>query len=73
MVIRNSVRLENLTESALPCGARLASPRRARGERGFTLLELMVVASIIVILAAIAVGRYDARSSRHMKLCCGMI
>jgi general secretion pathway protein G len=32
---------------------------RARGERGFTLLELMVVASIIVILAAIAVGRYD--------------
>jgi general secretion pathway protein G len=36
-------------------------PRRplTRSERGFTLLELMVVASIIVILAAIAVGRYD--------------
>jgi len=30
-----------------------------RGQRGFTLLELMVVAAIMVVLLAMAVGRYD--------------
>ena len=30
-----------------------------RGQRGFTLLELMVVAAILVVLLAMAVGRYD--------------
>jgi general secretion pathway protein G len=30
-----------------------------RSQRGFTLLELMVVAAIMVVLLAMAVGRYD--------------
>lgn len=53
----NFMRSERTFEADQHWGAGLR--QQERGERGFTLLELMVVASIIVILAAIAVGRYD--------------
>jgi general secretion pathway protein G len=59
MVMREFSQLENSITKGCAGKPRLARRSVARGDRGFTLLELMVVASIIVILAAIAVGRYD--------------
>jgi len=53
------MRLELATKSARLYGLLQDKRSLARRDRGFTLLELMVVASIIVVLAAIAVGRYD--------------
>jgi len=53
------MRLELSTERTRPRRPQRDRGSLARGDRGFTLLELMVVASIIVVLAAIAVGRYD--------------
>ena len=53
------MRLELSTERTRPRRPQRDRRSLARGDRGFTLLELMVVASIIVVLAAIAVGRYD--------------
>ncbi len=38
---------------------RLLPTARSRGERGFTLLELMIVISILVILALIAMAQYN--------------
>jgi general secretion pathway protein G len=59
MVMRNFTQHEDSAEITQLGMPRLKLRPRARHDRGFTLLELMVVASIIVILAAIAVGRYD--------------
>jgi general secretion pathway protein G len=53
------MRLELSTERTRPRRPQRDRGSLARSDRGFTLLELMVVASIIVVLAAIAVGRYD--------------
>ena len=53
------MRLELSTERTRPRRPQRDRGSLARDDRGFTLLELMVVASIIVVLAAIAVGRYD--------------
>jgi general secretion pathway protein G len=59
MVMCEFMRLELATKRARSHGLLLNKRSPARSDRGFTLLELMVVASIIVVLAAIAVGRYD--------------
>jgi general secretion pathway protein G len=54
----------------LPCfclrGARLRRIARARAKRGFTLIELMIVISIILILIGMAVGMYQ-RSIQHAR------
>lgn len=39
---------------------------RVRGERGFTILELMIVVTIIMIIATIAVGQYQ-KSLLHTR------
>jgi general secretion pathway protein G len=39
--------------------SRRRAPRAANSSAGFTLLELMVVMTIIVILASLAAGRYE--------------
>ena len=40
-------------------GSRSASPRRGFCAAGFSLLEMMIVITIILILAGIAAGRYE--------------
>lgn len=57
--MRKFTRVEHAAGRTGPCIHKHDGHRLARRARGFTLLELMVVASIIVVLAAIAVGRYD--------------
>ena len=40
-------------------------PRRSGSEAGFSLIELLVVVSIIVIITAVAIGQYvGARTQR---------
>ena len=41
--------------------------RRARGSRGFTLLELMIVISIMLILVSIAVPNFSASLKRSRE------
>jgi general secretion pathway protein G len=44
--------------------ANIPSRKRARGSRGFTLIELMIVVSILLILISIAVPQYRSSVKR---------
>ena len=43
---------------------RLSAHRGGEGPRGFTLLELMIVMTIILILATLGAGRYEQSVTR---------
>ncbi|HEY2456768.1 MAG TPA: prepilin-type N-terminal cleavage/methylation domain-containing protein [Candidatus Acidoferrum sp.] len=62
--------METLLKNEVGLFGRRRSLLRVRGQRGFTLIELMIVLSIIIILVGIAVGSYreSVRRAREAVL-----